>query len=149
MPKRERQSRAMEVLSTGGLEGFKHHHPQQLSGGMHQRVGHARALAVDPELLFFDEPSSAHDLLIRRDTQAELLRLRELMHRTLVMVLAMVIIAGLVGAGALGFETVRALTRNDVVLGLEVGISIALMAMVLDRLTEAWGDRLRPPTSSP
>ena len=67
-------------------------------------------------------------------------------NQIIMMVLAMVIIAGLVGAGALGFETVRALTRNEVGLGLEVGLSIALIAMILDRLTEAWGDRLRPPT---
>ena len=67
-------------------------------------------------------------------------------NQIIMMVLAMVIIAGLVGGGALGFETVRALTRNEVGLGLEVGLSIALIAMILDRLTEAWGDRLRPPS---
>lgn len=69
-------------------------------------------------------------------------------NQIIMMVLAMVIIAGLVGAGALGFETVRALTRNDVGLGFEVGTALALIAMVLDRLTEAWGDRLRPPAAA-
>ncbi|MBT8208496.1 MAG: ABC transporter permease subunit, partial [Acidimicrobiia bacterium] len=66
-------------------------------------------------------------------------------NQIIMMVLAMVIIAGLVGAGGLGFKTIEALTRSDNGLGLEVGISLALMAMILDRLTEAWADRLRPP----
>ncbi len=68
-------------------------------------------------------------------------------NQVIMMVLAMVIIAGLVGGGALGFETVRALTRSLNGLGFEVGVSIALMAMILDRLTQAWAKRLQPPAT--
>ncbi|MEX1043955.1 MAG: ABC transporter permease subunit [Acidimicrobiia bacterium] len=67
-------------------------------------------------------------------------------NQVIMMVLAMVIIAGLVGGGALGFETVRALTRNLYGLGFEVGLAIVLMAMILDRFTQAWAARLQPPT---
>ncbi|HDH02819.1 MAG TPA: ABC transporter permease subunit, partial [Actinobacteria bacterium] len=66
-------------------------------------------------------------------------------NQVIMMVLAMVIIAGFVGGGALGFETIRALTRSLFGLGAEVGLSLVLMAMVLDRFTQAWGERLQPP----
>ena len=68
-------------------------------------------------------------------------------NQVIMMVLAMVIIAGFVGAGGLGFETIRALTRSEFGLGFEVGVSLVLMAMILDRYTQAWGDRLQPPAS--
>ena len=68
-------------------------------------------------------------------------------NQVIMMVLAMVIIAGLVGGGALGFETVRALTRNLYGLGFEVGLAIVLMAMILDRFTQAAAARLQPPTA--
>jgi glycine betaine/proline transport system permease protein len=68
-------------------------------------------------------------------------------NQVIMMVLAMVIIAGLVGAGGLGFETVRALTRNLYGLGFEVGLAIVLMAMILDRFTQAWAARLQPPAA--
>ncbi len=84
--RKERYERAMNVLETVGLGGFEYHYPQELSGGMQQRVGLARALAVDPEILFFDEPFSALDPLIRRDMQDELLRLQESMQRTIVFI---------------------------------------------------------------
>ena len=67
-------------------------------------------------------------------------------NQVIMMVLTMVIITGLVGGGALGFETVRALTRSLFGLGFEVGLALVLMAMILDRFTEAWADRLKPPS---
>jgi glycine betaine/proline transport system permease protein len=67
-------------------------------------------------------------------------------NQVIMMVLAMVIIAGLVGGGALGFETVRAVTRGMVGHGFDVGIAIVVMAIILDRLTHAWAMRLQPPT---
>jgi glycine betaine/proline transport system ATP-binding protein len=84
--KAERYERAMRVLEVVGLKGWEQHFPQQLSGGMQQRVGLARALAVDPEILFFDEPFSALDPLIRRDMQDELIRLQETLQRTIVFI---------------------------------------------------------------
>jgi glycine betaine/proline transport system ATP-binding protein len=84
--KAERRARAGVVLEIVGLSAWASHYPQQLSGGMQQRVGLARALALDPQVLFFDEPFSALDPLIRRDMQAELLALQETMHRTIVFI---------------------------------------------------------------
>ena len=68
-------------------------------------------------------------------------------NQVIMMVLAMVIITGLVGGGALGFETVRALQRSLFGLGFEVGLALVLMAMILDRFTEAWAERMQPPSS--
>ena len=84
--KADRYERALEAVSSVGLSGWADHFPQQLSGGMQQRVGLARALCVEPEILFFDEPFSALDPLIRRDMQDELLSLQAGMRRTLVFI---------------------------------------------------------------
>lgn len=76
MSKRERHARAQHVLRLVGLEDAGDQFPDQLSGGMQQRVGVARAFAVDPEVMLYDEPFSALDPLIRRDMQLEICRLQ-------------------------------------------------------------------------
>ena len=73
-------------LDRVGLSGFEHHYPSQLSGGMQQRVGLARALATDAEILLMDEPFSALDPLIRTDMQQVLLGLQEELHKTIVFI---------------------------------------------------------------
>jgi NitT/TauT family transport system ATP-binding protein len=71
----ERRKRALKMLDTVGLDGFETAYPKELSGGMKQRVGFARALVVEPEVLFMDEPFSALDVLTAENLRGELLEL--------------------------------------------------------------------------
>lgn len=84
--KRERREKAIEALELVGLKGWEHSQLTELSGGMQQRVGLARALAVDCEILLMDEAFSALDPLIRRQMQDEFLNLRDVVKKTTVFI---------------------------------------------------------------
>lgn len=86
MDKKSREERAMSWLETVGLTGWEERFPSQLSGGMQQRVGLARALCTDPEILLMDEAFSALDPLIRREMQDELVDIQKKLKKTIIFI---------------------------------------------------------------
>jgi len=82
----QRRDRALKAIEQVGLKGWEESYPAQLSGGMQQRVGLARALALDPDIMLMDEAFSALDPLIRRDMQDELLMLQEKVKKTILFI---------------------------------------------------------------
>lgn len=87
VPRAQARRRALELMDVVGLErGLAKRYPSQLSGGQQQRVGVARALAVDPDILLMDEPFGAVDPIVRRELQAEIIRLQRELHKTIVFV---------------------------------------------------------------
>ena len=86
LPKRDCEERAEKMLELVGLKDFAKHYPRQLSGGMQQRVGIARALAIQPEILLMDEPFSALDEFTREKLHEDLLRIWRKTNKTIVFV---------------------------------------------------------------
>ncbi|SFM86108.1 glycine betaine/proline transport system ATP-binding protein [Izhakiella capsodis] len=86
VPLEERQQKALDALRQVGLENYAHAYPDELSGGMRQRVGLARALAINPDILLMDEAFSALDPLIRTEMQDELINLQSRHQRTIVFI---------------------------------------------------------------
>jgi glycine betaine/proline transport system ATP-binding protein len=86
VPVEEREAKALESLKLVGLDQHKNSYPEQLSGGMQQRVGIARALTNEPDVLLMDESFSALDPLIRKEMQDELLELQDKMEKTIIFI---------------------------------------------------------------
>ncbi|MDD3269098.1 MAG: glycine betaine/L-proline ABC transporter ATP-binding protein [Syntrophomonadaceae bacterium] len=86
MDREERYEKVMSVLTMVGLDAWADYYPANLSGGMQQRVGIARALATDPDILLMDEPFGALDPLIRQDMQDELIEIQKKLHKTIVFI---------------------------------------------------------------
>ena len=86
MEKEDRHRVALEAIETVGLKGWEDYYPREMSGGMQQRIGLARALAVNPEVMLMDEPFSGLDPLIRREMQDELVSLQSSLNKTIVFI---------------------------------------------------------------
>lgn len=105
----ERRRRSLRILDTVGLDGFQSAYPKELSGGMRQRVGFARALVVEPEVLFMDEPFSALDVLTSENLRSELL---ELWHKKTIPTQAIFIVTHNIEEAVLLADRIIVLGRN-------------------------------------
>ncbi|MBV8675356.1 MAG: nitrate/sulfonate/bicarbonate ABC transporter ATP-binding protein [Acidobacteriaceae bacterium] len=105
----ERKERSLKILDTVGLDGFQAAYPKELSGGMRQRVGFARALVVEPEVLFMDEPFSALDVLTAENLRSELL---ELWHKKTIPTQAIFIVTHNIEEAVLLADRIIVLGRN-------------------------------------
>lgn len=105
----ERRKRSLKILDTVGLDGFQAAYPKELSGGMRQRVGFARALVVEPEVLFMDEPFSALDVLTAENLRSELL---ELWHNKTIPTRAIFIVTHNIEEAVLLADRIIVLGRN-------------------------------------
>ena len=105
----ERRQRSLKILDTVGLDGFQSAYPKELSGGMRQRVGFARALVVEPEVLFMDEPFSALDVLTAENLRSELL---ELWHKKTIPTRAIFIVTHNIEEAVLLADRIIVLGRN-------------------------------------
>src|SRR6202789_2452368 len=109
VPSAQRHARSMKMLDTVGLDGFQAAYPKALSGGMRQRVGFARALVVQPEVLFMDEPFSALDVLTAENLRSELL---ELWHKKTIPTEAIFIVTHNIEEAVLLSDRIIVLGRN-------------------------------------
>ena len=105
----EQRTRGLKILDTVGLDGFQTAYPKELSGGMRQRVGFARALVVEPEVLFMDEPFSALDVLTAENLRSELL---ELWHNKTIPTKAIFIVTHNIEEAVLLADRIIVLGRN-------------------------------------
>jgi len=105
----DRKERSLKILDTVGLDGFQAAYPKELSGGMRQRVGFARALVVEPEVLFMDEPFSALDVLTAENLRSELL---ELWHKKTIPTQAIFIVTHNIEEAVLLADRIIVLGRN-------------------------------------
>jgi NitT/TauT family transport system ATP-binding protein len=109
MDAEEQRTRGLKILDTVGLDGFQTAYPKELSGGMRQRVGFARALVVEPEVLFMDEPFSALDVLTAENLRSELL---ELWHNKTIPTKAIFIVTHNIEEAVLLADRIIVLGRN-------------------------------------
>ena len=150
-PRAEADRRVAEAIRMVGLDGHEHKYPAQLSGGMKQRAGLARALATAPDVLLMDEPFAAVDAQVREVLQEDLLRLRERLRQTIVFITHSIDEAITLGDRILVMDTRPGRIVRDIIVPIEQPRSIAqvrrhpaytgLREGIWDQLRQAAADR--------